>query len=142
MARGARGDPMIASVDLDARRIASAERHYTAVRRQAQSDARREWLARAEDFRAITKRLIRGLDDTTRERVGAVLSQLGPARNAIRRITCGVGDGGAGLRKSDSRIASAAPRVWLDRKVADDVGPNDQRDDPMTSRIRKADLLA
>ena len=47
----------------------------------------------------LTKQLLKGLDDDTRERVGEVLSQLAPARNAIRRITCGVGDDGAGLRE-------------------------------------------
>ena len=65
-------------VDLDARRIASAERHYTRVRRQAQSDARQEWLVSAGKFRMDTKALLRELDDTTRERVNEVLSQLAP----------------------------------------------------------------
>ena len=95
---GREAEAMIASVDLDARRIASAERHYTRVRRQIQSGARKAWLESAVEFRRVTKELICGCDADTRERVNEVLSQLAPARNVVRRITGCLVDEGVGLR--------------------------------------------
>ena len=71
-------------------RIGSAERKYTAVRRAQQAAARVAWrLASAENFRAITKRLIRGVRCRhTRPGFNDVLvNKLAPARNAVRRIT-------------------------------------------------------
>ena len=73
--------------DLEATRIGSVERKYTAVRRAQQAAARRAWLVSAKDFRKITKRLMRTCDEDTQHRVNDVLSQLTPARNAVRRIT-------------------------------------------------------
>ena len=79
---------MIESADLDARRIASAERNYTAVRRQAQAVARRSWLSSAATFHATTKALLLALtDDTRRDQIHRVLSHLGEARKAVRGIT-------------------------------------------------------
>ena len=79
---------MIESVDLDARRIASAERNYTAVRRQAQADARRSWLSAASTFQEATRALHLALtDDTRRDQIHRVLSDLGTARKAVRGIT-------------------------------------------------------
>ena len=88
MARGTGGGAVvIESADLDARRIASAERNYTAVRNQAQAEARRSWLSSADAFRRRTKQLMRMVDDDTRQRVNSAMSQVMPARNAIERIT-------------------------------------------------------
>lgn len=67
--------------------IFSAERKYTAVRSAHQAAARVAWLADAEDFHAITKRTLKVCDETTRNRINAVLSQLGEAKNAVRQIT-------------------------------------------------------
>ena len=92
---------MIESADLDARRIGSAEWRYTAVRRQAQADARRSWLSSASTFQETTKALLMALtgaeaearggglltDDTRRDQIHRVLSVLGEARKAVRGIT-------------------------------------------------------
>ena len=96
-------------------RLGSAERLYPTVRRAQQVTARRDWLESAEDFHAITKRLMGELDADKRERINRVLSQLGPARNAIRRITRDVGELGAGIRHEHSRTATAPPRVGRSR---------------------------
>ena len=78
---------MIESPDLDARRIASAERNYPRVRRLQQATARRDWLTAAAEFRSSTKRLLYSASPDERALLNRPLSQLPDAQKAVSGIT-------------------------------------------------------
>ena len=74
-------------VDLDARRIASAEKNYPRVRRLQQAEGRRAWLASADAFRTSTKRLLYSASPDERALLNRPLSQMRDAQKAVSSIT-------------------------------------------------------